>query len=79
MKWQPFIQFRTGHDQGSWNRLTPAEQKAIYAASGKKRKPKPPAVEEDECNEISWLPTMHPVRVVGLDELRLMPRFELYW
>ncbi len=79
MKWQPFIQFRTGYAKDNWDKLTPAQQKEIYTASGKKRKQDPPAVEEDECNEVSWLPTLFPIRVVSRTEFEALPRFELFW
>jgi hypothetical protein len=80
MKWQPFIQFRTGHDQGSWDRLTAEEQKAAYRATGKQRKaPKLAVVQEDDGEEYLIAPAFaFPVRLVSIDELMQMPVYQKF-
>lgn len=75
MGWQPYIEFRTGHTQESWNKLTPAEQKEIYVASGKHRKPKLSVVEDQDpivAEEKSSL----PIRLVTRTELDRMPVYQ---
>jgi hypothetical protein len=78
MKWQPFIQFRTGYAQENWNRLTPAEQKAIYAASGKKHKPVTPVVEEDE-SFVTDERVAFQIRTMSREELAGLPVFVMFW
>jgi len=79
MKWQPFIQFRTGYAQENWDRLTPTEQKAIYAASGKKRKPATqPVVEEDESC-VTDERVAFQIRIMSREELAGLPVFVMFW
>jgi hypothetical protein len=80
MNWQPFIQFRCGHDQESWDRLTAEEQKAVYRGSGKQRKALKPEIVEDVpdaefviCRSISF-----NVRLVSLEELVSMPVYQRF-
>ena len=56
-----------------------AEQKEIYAASGKKRKPaKPPAGESADEPELLTERVAFPIRVVSRMELAAMPVFEMF-
>jgi hypothetical protein len=80
MNWSPYIEFRCGHDQESWDRLTPEQQKAAYRATGKQRKaPKLAVVQEDDGEEYLIAPAFaFPVRLVGIDELMQMPVYQKF-
>jgi hypothetical protein len=80
MNWSPYIEFRCGHDQENWDRLTPEQQKDAYRATGKQRRTEanPLIVHYDEDKEISWLPAQFPIRTVHQSELDVMPVFQMY-
>jgi hypothetical protein len=78
MRWQPFYQFKTGLDQQQWDVLSTSEQRRRLRGSGKCNR-KQSEVQSDENKEISWLPTLFPIRVVSRTELETLSRFELYW
>jgi hypothetical protein len=79
MRWSPYVEFRCGHDQESWERLTAEEQKEIYAASGNRNKPaKTPAVEIADEPELFTERIAFPIRVVSRAELTAMPVFEMF-
>jgi hypothetical protein len=76
MKWQPFIQFRCGHDQESWERLTPEEQKAAYRASGKRRKVLSSIVEDQGDPIAVEEQSSLPIRLVTKAEFERMPVYQ---
>jgi hypothetical protein len=79
MKWSLYVEFRTGHNQDSWNKLAREEQIAAYRATGKQRKvAKAQIVEEDGGEFVIFQTFAFPVRLVSPKELISMPVFELY-
>lgn len=78
MKWQPFYQFKSGLNQQQWDALSPSEQREVLRGSGRHNREQS-IVQGDEEKEVSWLPTLFPIRVVSRTEFEALPRFELFW
>ena len=78
MPWQPFYEFKTGLNQQQWDALSAPGQHEALRGSGKHNRDQS-VVQNNGDKEPSWLPTLLPVRVVAREELRKMPRFDLYW
>ena len=78
MKWSPYVEFRTGHNQESWSKLAREEQITAYRATGKRRKaPKAQIVEPNSAEFVIFQTFAFPVRLVSQKELISMPVFEL--